>query len=92
LNRNPGDEESGQLVAHASEGLGGRGATKQEHGGDDDVRSKPKEEEDEVRGLASAGTSDLAHGVGRGRHVLEADGKDAKEEDMDGGPERIPDE
>ncbi len=45
-----------------------------------------------MRGLAPAGTGDLAHGVGRGRHVLEADSEDAKEEDTDGGPGRIPDE
>ncbi len=42
--------------------------------------------------LPPAGARDLAHGVGRGRHVLDADadGDDAEEKDLDGGAGGVP--
>jgi len=77
---------------HAGEGLDGRSATEKKHGGDDDVSAEPEEKEGEVSGLAPASPNDLEESVGRGRNVLEADGKDTEQENLDGGPGGVPEE
>ena len=89
-NDTPGNQKACQLVVHAGKRLDGRGTTEQKHGGDDNVGAEREEEEGNVGTLAPASANDFAHGVGAGRHVLEGNGEDAEEEDLDGGSRGVP--
>mmetsp|Transcript_15737 Transcript_15737/g.33238 ORF Transcript_15737/g.33238 Transcript_15737/m.33238 type:complete len:242 (-) Transcript_15737:92-817(-) len=86
----PGDQKACQLVVHARQSLDGRRATQQKHGSDNDVGEEGEDQEGEVRGLAPARSYDFAHGVGGGRNVLQGDGEDSEEEDLDSGSRGIP--
>ena len=81
----PGDEEAGQPAVHPRQRLDRRRAAQQQHGGDNNVGGEGEAEEGDVRGLAPARADDLADGVGGGGHVLEGDGQDAEEQDLDRG-------
>jgi len=67
------------LTINTRQSLDGGSATKQEHGGNDDIGAEGEEEEGEVCRLAPACAYDFAHGVGGWRDVLEGDGEDAEE-------------
>mmetsp|Transcript_20505 Transcript_20505/g.43423 ORF Transcript_20505/g.43423 Transcript_20505/m.43423 type:complete len:475 (-) Transcript_20505:217-1641(-) len=86
----PRNQKTGQFVIHTGESLDGCGSSKQKHGRDDDVGQEREDQESDVGRLAPASADDLAHSVCRGRDILERDGKDTEEEDLDGGARGVP--
>ena len=89
-NDTPGNQERSKLILHTSQSLNGGGTTEQKHGGYDDVGAECEEEEGKVSGLAPTSADNLTHGVGRGSNVLERDGEDTEEKDLDGRSRCIP--
>jgi len=86
----PGDQEGRETVIDTGEGLDGGSATEQKHRGNDDVGAEGEEEEGQVRSLSPSSADNLANGVGRGSDLLERDGEDAEEKNLDGGTGGIP--
>ena len=86
----PGDQEGRKTVIHTGKGLNGGSATEQKHRGNDDVGAKGEEEEGQVGSLSPTSADDFANSVGRGSNLLEGDGEDAEEKDLDGGTGSIP--
>ena len=86
----PGDQEGRKTVIDSGKGLNSGSATEQKHRGNDDVGAEGEEEEGQVGSLSPTSADDFANGVGRGSNLLEGDGEDAEEEDLDGGTGGIP--
>ena len=86
----PGDQEGRKTVIDTGEGLDGGSATEQKHRGNDNVGAEGEEEEGQVSGLSPTGADDLTDGMGRGSDLLERDGEDAEEKNLDGGTGGIP--
>ena len=86
----PGDQEGRKTVIDSGKGLNGGSATEQKHRGNDDVGAEGEEEEGQVGSLSPTSADDFANSVGRGSNLLEGDGEDAEEKDLDGGTGSIP--
>lgn len=86
----PGDQERSELVIHTGKSLDGSGTTKQKHGGHNNVGAKAKEEKGQMSSLSPTGIDNLGDGVGRRGNLLEVDGQDTEEEDLDGSTRGIP--
>ena len=89
-NDTPGDQEGRKTVIDTGEGLDGSSATEQKHRGNDNVGAEGEEEEGQVGGLSPTGADDLTDGMGRRSDLLERDGEDAEEKNLDGGARGIP--
>ena len=89
-NNTPGNQKRSKLILHTSQSLNGGGTTEQKHGGYDDVGAECEEEEGNVSGLAPTSADNLTHGVGRWGNILERDGEDTEEEDLDSRSRCIP--
>ena len=89
-NNTPWNEERRKFVVNAGEGFDGSGATKQQHGGHNDVSAECEEEEGLVCGASPSCVHDLAQRVSRRGDLLEGDRNHTEKNDLDGGPRCIP--
>mmetsp|Transcript_11228 Transcript_11228/g.16823 ORF Transcript_11228/g.16823 Transcript_11228/m.16823 type:complete len:172 (+) Transcript_11228:1525-2040(+) len=86
----PRDKERGESVIHTSQGFNGGCTTEQKHTGHNDVSEEGEHEESKVGCLSPTSIYDLTHSVCLGRNLLEGDGKDSKQEDLNGSSRCIP--
>jgi hypothetical protein len=89
-NNSPGNQERSQAVVHTSKGFDGGGTTKQEHGGHKNVGAEAEEKESQMRFSSPTSIDNLSDGMRRRRNLLEVDGQDTEEEDLNGGTGCIP--
>ncbi len=88
----PRNQERSQAVVHTSKGLNSGSSTKQEHGSHENVCAEAEEKEGQMRFSSPTGIDNLSDGVRRRRNLLEVNGQDTEEEDLDGGTGCIPTE
>ena len=89
-NDTPGDKERSKTVVDTSQGFDGGGTTEQKHGGHDNVGAEAEEQEGEVGSCSPTSVDNFGDGVGGGSHLLEVDGQDTEQEDLNGGTRGIP--
>mmetsp|Transcript_15001 Transcript_15001/g.33868 ORF Transcript_15001/g.33868 Transcript_15001/m.33868 type:complete len:344 (-) Transcript_15001:362-1393(-) len=86
----PGNQEGRELVVYSCQSLHSCGAAQKKHGRHDDVGAEPEEQERKVSRLAPASAYDLAHGMSGRGNILEADGEDSEDKNLDCGTGCIP--
>ena len=86
----PGNQKGSQFVRHAGQSLNCGSTTEQQHGCDNDVGAEAKEEEGQVSRAAPSGVDNLGNRVGRRRDLLQVDGQDTEEKNLDSGTRSIP--
>lgn len=86
----PGDQERSKTVIHSGQSFNGGGTTEQKHGGHDKVGAETEEQEGDVGGKTPSGLDDLSEGVGGRSDLLELDGDDSEQQDLNGGTRCVP--
>jgi hypothetical protein len=89
-NDSPGNQERSQTVVHTGKGFDSGGTTEQEHGSHKNVGAEAEKKESQMRFSSPTGIDNLSDGVRRRRNLLEVNGQDTEEEDLDGGTGCIP--
>jgi hypothetical protein len=86
----PGNQKRSQAVVHAGEGFDSGSSTEQEHGSHNNVGAEAEEKESQMRFGSPTGIDNLGDGMRRGCDLLEVNGQDTEEEDLDGRTGCIP--
>ena len=89
-NDTPGDQERSKTVIDTGQGFDGGGATQQKHRCNDDIGTETKEKECLVGCQSPASVDDFTNCMGRGSNLLQLDGKNSKQQNLDSRTRCIP--
>ena len=86
----PRNQERCEPIVHASKSFDRCSTSEQKHGGYNDVCAKAEEEKGAMSCPSPSGFDDLSDSVSRRSNLLEVDGNDTEQDDLDCGTRCIP--